>query len=250
VERRGPSAYIAELLGTMVLVFAIGMAVSLHQPTTVALGYQDFAVIGFVHVFALAMLVHSFGGTSGGHFNPAVTAVMASVRKIAPVDAAIYFLMQLVGGVLGALLVHSLLRVQGGAANYGAPGFENHFLGGNAGTAFIAEAIGTFLLVWAIFGAAVNPRSDASWAPWIIGGTLGLAVMIIGPLTGGSFNPARAFGPALVGNAFDPTVLKWLFVYVLGPVVGALIAGWSYMLIALRPRDMDPGTRPIDKLES
>src|SRR3954471_11716003 len=108
MERRGPSAYIAELLGTMVLVFAIGMIVSLNQEKLFALGYVDFAVIGFVHVFALAMLVHTLGGTSGGHFNPAVTAAMASLRKIAPVDAAIYLAMQLLGGVLGALLVRAL----------------------------------------------------------------------------------------------------------------------------------------------
>src|SRR4051812_23445009 len=250
MERRAPSAYLAELLGTMVLVFAIGMIVSLNQEKLFALGYVDFAVIGFVHVFALAMLVHTLGGTSGGHFNPAVTAAMASVRKIAPVDAVMYIVMQLIGALLGALLVGALLRVQGAAANYGAPGFDGKFLGGNASAAFAGEAIGTFLLVWAIFGAAVNPRSDASWAPWIIGGTLGLAVMIIGPLTGGSFNPARAFGPALIGDAFDPTFAKWFFVYVLGPVVGALVAGWSYTLLVLRARDLDLGTRPIDKLES
>jgi MIP family channel proteins len=238
------------MLGTMVLVFAIGMAVSTNQVSTIALGFQDFAVIGFVHVFALAMLIHSFGGTSGGHFNPAVTAVMASLRKIAPVDAGIYVVMQCIGGVLGAALVRALLKVQGAAVDYGAPGFENKFLGGNSATAFTAEMIGTFLLVWAIFGAAVNPRSVASWAPWIIGGTLGLAVMIIGPLTGGSFNPARAFGPAVVGDAFNPALGTWLFVYVLGPIVGALIAGWSYTLLVLRARDLDPGERPIDKLES
>ena len=249
MERRGPSAYIAELLGTMVLVFAIGMVVSLNQEKLFALGYVDFAVIGLVHIFALAMLVHTLGGTSGGHFNPAVTAAMWTMRKIRSADAGIYVGMQLVGGVLGALLVRMLLHVQGASANYGAPGFDGKFLSGNASAAFAAEAIGTFLLVWAIFGAAVNPRSDAAWAPWIIGGTLGLAVMIIGPLTGGSFNPARAFGPAVVGSAFGG-IGKWLFVYVLGPVVGAVIAGGGYTLLVLRPRAMDPGTRPIDKLES
>jgi glycerol uptake facilitator-like aquaporin len=95
-------------------------------------------------------------------------------------------------------------------------------ISGSVGPAFLAEMIGTFLLVWAIFGAAVNPRSDAAWAPWIIGGTLGLAVMIIGPLTGGSFNPARAFGPAGVGSAFGG-VGDFLVAFVLGPLVGALV---------------------------
>src|SRR5689334_6439213 len=105
----------------MFLVFAIGMIVSLNQVTRIGLGYQDFAVIGLVHVFVLAMLVHSLGGTSGGHFNPAVTAIMASLRKIAPIDAVGYVVMQLLGGVLGALLVRALLKLQGAATNYGAP---------------------------------------------------------------------------------------------------------------------------------
>ena len=249
MERRGPSAYIAELIGTMFLVFAIGMAVSLNQVSTVALGYQDFAVIGLVHVFVLAMLVHTLGGTSGAHFNPAVTAAMVGKREIAPIDAVLYVVMQLIGAIFGALLVRMLLHVQGDAVNYGAPGYTGKFLTGNTAAAFAGEAIGTFLLVWAIFGSAVNPRTDSSWAPWIIGGTLGLAVMIIGPLTGGSFNPARAFGPALVGNAFDPTALKWFFVYFIGPIVGALAAGFGYTALAMRPREL-VGERPIDKLES
>jgi glycerol uptake facilitator protein len=249
VERRGPSAYIAELLGTMFLVFAIGMILSLNQQTKLGLGYVDFAVIGLVHVFVLAMLIHSLGGSSGAHFNPAVTAVMAALKKIAPVDAGIYVLMQLVGGVLGALLVGALIKAPAEAVNFGAVGFDSQFLHGGTGKAFLAELIGTFLLVWAIFGAAVNPRSDASWAPWIIGGTLGMAVMIIGPLTGAGFNPARAFGPAVVGAAFNGFG-EWLFVYVLGPIVGALIAGFGYTALVLRPRREDPGARPIDKLES
>jgi MIP family channel proteins len=213
------------------------------------LGYVDFAVIGLVHVFMLAVLIHSLGGTSGGHFNPAVTAVMATLRKINPVDAVGYVAMQLAGGVLGALLVKILLDDEGDAVGYGAVGISDKFISGSVGPAFLAEMIGTFLLVWAIFGAAVNPRSDASWAPWIIAGTLGMAVMILGPLTGAGFNPARAFGPAVVGDAFGGFG-DWLVAYVLGPIVGALIAGFGYTALVLRPRHEDPGARPVDKLES
>ena len=249
MERQRPSAYIAELLGTMLLVFAIGMVLALDQVGSLGLGYVDFAVIGLVHVFVLAMLIHTLGGTSGAHFNPAVTAVMATLRKIAPIDAAIYVLMQLIGGILGALLVELLIKKAGAAVDYGAVGYHGQFLRGGTLKAFLAELIGTFLLVWAIFGAAVNPRSEASWAPWIIGGTLGMAVMIIGPLTGAGFNPARAFGPAVVGGAFDPTFIKWFFVYFIGPIVGALAAGFGYTALAMRPRQL-VGERPIDKLES
>jgi len=248
VERRGPSAYIAELLGTMILVFAIGMVLTLNQTNSNGLGYTDFAVIGLVHVFVLAMLIHTLGGTSGAHFNPAVTAVMAVLRKIRPVEAVGYVLLQLVGGVFGALLVKLLLTDEGDTVHYGAVGLSKDFISGSAGAGFAAELIGTFLLVWAIMGAAVNPRSNADWAPWIIGGTLGMAVMIIGPLTGAGFNPARAFGPAVVGDSFGETG-KWLVAYVLGPVVGAVLAGIGYTSLVLKPRGRAPGDRPIDSLD-
>ena len=67
----------------------------------------------------------------------------------------------------------------------------------------MVEALGTFLLVLAVCAVAMNPRARQEWAPFAIGTTLGFAVMIFGPLTGGSFNPARWFGPALIGDAFN-----------------------------------------------
>jgi MIP family channel proteins len=245
VEDRGPAAYIAEFVGTLMLVFAIGMVLSLDQPRPLGLGYTDFAVVGLVHVFVLALIVASIGGTSGAHVNPAVTACLAALRKIKPIDAAIYVLLQLAGAVAGALLVRALIHDAGQGSHYGATSFANQFLGGSTGKAFLAELIGTFLLMWAIMAAAVNPRAERSWAPWIIGGTLGFAVMIIGPLTGAGFNPARAFGPALVGDAWGGGG-KWIVVYALAPVVGALLAGTSYTAIVLRDQEALFGGRLID----
>jgi MIP family channel proteins len=247
VEDRGPSAYIAEFVGTLVLVFAVGMILALHQVTSLGLGYTDFAVVGLVHVFVLAMLIQSLGGTSGAHFNPAVTVVMVVLRKIRGGQAAVYVVAQLAGAVAGALLVKLLLDDEGHAVGYGSVAISEKFISGSAGVAFLAELIGTFLLVWAIMGAAVNPRAESGMAPWIIGGTLGMAVMIIGPLTGAGFNPARAFGPAVVGDGFGAAG-DWLFAYVLGPVVGALLAGVGYTALVLKPRDLAPGERPVDKL--
>ena len=97
-------------------------------------------------------------------------------------------------------------------------------LDGKVFPGMVVEALGTFFLVWAIVGVAVNPRGDQGWAALAIGGTLGMPVMVFGPLTGAGFNPARAFGPALVsgewGGADD-----FILVYVLAPVIGALVAG-------------------------
>ncbi len=88
------------------------------------------------------------------------------------------------------------------------------------------EAIGTFLLVLAVCAVAFNPRARKEWAPLAIGFTLGLDIMIFGPLTGGGFNIARWFGPALIGNDFTNT-----WAYIVGPIVGSLAAAVLYRFV-------------------
>ena len=110
MQDRGLAAYIAELLGTFFLVFGITLVGVLF----IAVGDNasfgsDFAVVGLTYAFILTALIFAFGGASGGHFNPAITVGAALMKKIAPVDAVIYILAQLSGGVLGALLTKGLL---------------------------------------------------------------------------------------------------------------------------------------------
>jgi glycerol uptake facilitator-like aquaporin len=83
-------------------------------------------------------------------------------------------------------------------------------------------------------GVAVNPAGLRDWSGFAIGATLGFAVMILGPLTGGSFNPARAFGPAIVGHHWGP-VGKWLLVYALAPGIGAILAAAGYFWLFIQP---------------
>jgi len=96
-------------------------------------------------------------------------------------------------------------------------------------------------------GVAVNPRGTADWAGFVIGATLGFAVMAFGPLTGGSLNPARALGPAIVAGHFAGGFGRFLLVYVLAPVIGGLLAAIGYRLLVLDPQHR-LGERPIDKL--
>jgi MIP family channel proteins len=242
MEQKGASAYIAELIGTFLLVLFIGIILASNSGA--GLGFTDFAVVGLLHAFVLSMLVATLGGTSGAHFNPAVTVTLTALRKISPVDAAIYIVMQLVGAVAAALVVKVLITGAADATNYGATAVNPKFLSSD-GAGFLAELLGTFVLMWAIVGTAVNPRGDRNWAPWIIGASLGFAVMAMGPLTGAGLNPARAFGPALVGDAFNGGG-TFLFVYVLGPVVGALLAGIGYHALVIAPAE---GVKPIEKLD-
>ena len=233
MQDRGLAAYIAELVGTLFLVFVIGTVVSLYVSTGAASQTgSDFAVIGLVHAFVLFLLIIAFGQVSGGHFNPVVTLAAATMKRIDPVDAVVYILAQLSGAVLGALLVKAILLDEGRATDYGAATISPLIAGPFA--ASVVEGLGTFLLVLAICAVAMNPRARQEWAPFAIGTTLGFAVMIFGPLTGGSFNPARWFGPALIGDAFNGFSDSWP--YVVGPIVGSLLAVAVYRFVIAGPQ--------------
>jgi MIP family channel proteins len=237
VQERGLAAYLAELIGTLLLVFFVCSVVILFVSTGGQAQFgSDFAVVGLVHAFLLFGLIVMFGVASGGHFNPAVTLAALVIRRIKPLDGAIYMLAQLSGGVLGALLAKLLLEDEGLATNYGALGVSGLLAGNFAG--MIVEAIGTFVLVLVILAAVYSEKSFKEWAPLAIGTTLGFAVMVFGPLTGAGFNPARWFGPALVASEWGDV---WPFV--VGPIVGSLAAAGVYRFV-LEPGGLPPTEPP------
>jgi len=239
VQARGLSAYLAEFIGTFLLVFFITSVIVLFLSTGSQAQFgTDFAVIGLVHAFLLFGLIVMFGVVSGGHFNPAVTLAAAAIKRIPPMDAAIYMLAQFCGGILGALLTKGLLLDEGRATDYGAAHVSG-LLGGNFQGSII-EAIGTFCLVLVILAAVFSKKSFKDWAPLAIGTTLGFIVMVGGPLTGGSYNPARWLGPALVGNEWGG-----VWPYLVGPIVGSLLAAavFKFVLEAGAPAPTEPPER-------
>ena len=132
MQDRGPAAYLAEFIGTLLLVFFICAVVSLYvvQPSeTNPNPFIDFTVIGLVHVLVLFVLIQTLAVVSGAHFNPAVTAAMTALRQIKPADAGIYIVAQLAGAVAGALLVKAILLDEGERANYGAPAVTDVLVG-------------------------------------------------------------------------------------------------------------------------
>jgi MIP family channel proteins len=236
VQDRGPAAYIAEFVGTLLLVFFITAAVSIYvaEPTRLNPNpFIDFTVIGLVHLFALFVLIQTLAVVSGAHLNPAVTAAMTLLRQIKPSDAGIYVVVQIAGGIAGAFLTKALLLDAGRADNYGAPAVTDTINGSTLGGMAI-EGLGAFFLLWAIIGVAVNPRGTKEWAALAIGGALGVAVLVFAPATGGSFNPARAIGPALASGEWGGFG-KFLLVYVLGPLIGATVAVILYLRILTEP---------------
>jgi glycerol uptake facilitator-like aquaporin len=155
-----------------------------------------------------------------------VTVALAAIRKISGRDAGIYIACQVAGAVVAALLVTAFFDV-GGDVNYGTPALAEGFLdGGSPLLGLIAEALGAFVLMWAIMGTAVNPAAPKGVAGIAIGGALGVGVLIFGPATGASFNPARWFAPALASGEFADF---WL--YILGPILGAAAAALLYRTV-------------------
>jgi MIP family channel proteins len=236
VQDRGPAAYVAEFVGTLVLVFFVTAVVSLYvtaPSSTNPAPFIDFSVIGLVHVFVLFGLIQTLAVVSGAHFNPAVTVVMTVLREIKPADALVYIVAQLGGGVAGALLTKLLLEDEGRGVNYGVTAVSAR-LDGAIFPGMVVEALGTFFLVWVIVGVAVNPRATKEWAALAIGAALGMGVMVLAPLTGAGFNPARSFGPAIVSGEWGGAD-SFLLVYVVAPVLGAVVAGLVYFTLFIAP---------------
>ena len=248
MEKRGIHAFVAEFIGTFALVFTIIIAVSLYHVGGQVSIPNGLSVpfIALAHALILFFLIQTLGGVSGAHFNPAVTFALGTMKKIGWSTAVVYIIVQLAAAVTAALLVKQVLPGPAGDVNYAANLINTKEIGLGAGMVF--EIIGTFFLVFAILGVAVNPAARQEWAALAIGTTLALGVLLFAPLTGAGFNPARSFGPALVSGEWG-SAKDFLLAYVLSPVIGALLAVGLYQsMIATRsakeeppPLDMEPG---------
>lgn len=247
---------LAEALGTFILVFV-------GSGTATAVGFY-FRVAG-INVFripginlllvalglglALFVAIMIVGKVSGGHLNPAVTVGLAAVRRFAWGDVPGYVVGQAVGAVLGALCIVLIFGPVGAqVAGLGAPRL---LPGTTIWQGLVIEGLGTAVLVLAIMGSAVDTRAIAGWAPLAIGLTLVVIILFIGAVTGGSVNPARAFGPDLVAMVFGFPVSWVTFVvaYLIGPLLGGVGAAFVYTAVVGLPQPSTAttgvgGTRP------
>ncbi len=214
---------VAELVGSFAFIFLGAGSVITNALTHASIGLLGIAL---AHGLALSIMITIFGATSGGHLNPAVTIGFLVTRRIAPVLAILYIIAQLVGASLASFLLRVIFpRAAWLTAHLGTPYLA---LGTSFGTGVLIEAVLTFFLVLAVFGTAVDQR-----APKIGGFGIGLTVLVDillgGPLTGASMNPARTFGPALASGFWQNDLVYWL-----GPFIGAIIAALLYEYIILR----------------
>ena len=201
-------AALAELIGTFMLTF-IGAG-------AVAIGTASLTGVALAHGLALVIIIFTFGHISGAHVNPAVTISLLLGGKVEVSRAALYLVAQFVGAAIAGLALGFFLPVAGG--------YGQTLLASDMGLAegLILEALLTFFLVSSVYQAAVYGKAEGL-APFAIGLTLAVSILVGGPLTGASLNPARSFGPALAAGGLGTSTF-WL-VYVVGPLAGGLVAG-------------------------
>ena len=221
MDRTGLSQkLIVEFIGTFALCFAGPAAIVLT-------GGGDLVAIGLAHGLAIGLMVMAAGHISGGHFNPAVTVAMIATRRIDGATGGAYIAAQLLGGVGGALAVR--LTTEETLRNAVQLGVPSVGLGHSNGGALFMEGILSFFLVFVIFGAAVDPRSSKSIAGLVIGLTITMDIFAGGAVSGAAMNPARWFGPAIVQTQLDD-----FWIWIIGPIAGALVAAFIYNDVLLK----------------
>jgi aquaporin Z len=236
----------AEVIGTFVLVlFGCGAAVFATiwaAQEQIARGIPYITTVGFGFGLAIVIAVYAFGRVSGGHFNPAVSAGAAISGRISWVTAGFYAAAQVVGAILGALVLWVLAH---GFTGYDSTQLglgQNHF-GGPGGyhwwAAFLLELVLTAVFVYVILGTTDERNPYRESAPLAIGLTL-VAIHFVGiTATGTSVNPARSIGPALFSGAH---AIGQLWLFILAPLIGGAVAGLTYPLVLGRASDPVPGS--------
>jgi aquaporin-4 len=186
----------------------------------IGLSLEGIIMISLSHGAAIGIMIYAFGHISGAHINPAVTIAMMVTRNINVKDGAAYIGSQIMGAIAAAV-AHMVILPQAGAKVYfGTQGGPSDLLNNSAISGLGVEIILTFFLVTTIFMAAVHRKAAAGMAGIAIGGMIFLLHLVGVPLTGASMNPARTLGPAIVSGYWD---FHWI--YWVGPIVGAVIAG-------------------------
>jgi glycerol uptake facilitator protein len=239
-----PQRALAETVGTAFLVLvgpgSVVAALKLSGTVTPAIRGGDLLGISFAFGFIIAAAVYALGKVSGCHINPAVTFGLAATKRFPWRELPAYWAAQVIGAVIGALGIWAVFAHSAIDLGMGQTSFNQASTAW--GAAIFSEGIGTFMLMFAILGI-VDSRSPGDLAGLVIGGVVIAIIMIVGPITGASLNPARAFGPELV-SAIGGGATHWnqlVPVYILPGLIGSGLAAVFYDYIA-HPRVV---SRPI-----
>lgn len=220
--------YIAEMIGTMVLVLmGCGSAVFAgNVADTVGAGV---GTLGVALAFGLSVvaMAYAIGGISGCHINPAITLGAFLAGRIKGKDAGMYMLFQVIGAIIGSGILYALVST--GPHNGPTATGSNGFSEGMMLQAFVAEAVFTFVFVLVVLGSTDEKRGAGNLAGLAIGLTLVLVHIVCIPITGTSVNPARSIGPALFQGG---EALSQLWLFVVAPFVGAMLSAGVWKMLA------------------
>ena len=200
--------YISEFVGTFALIFCGTGAMTINEVTNGTIGHVGVAITWGLIVMAM---IYAFGEISGAHFNPAVSISFAYAKKFPWKEVPKYILAQILGALVASLL---LLFLFPNSEFYGAT-----IPSTDAMRAFVLELLLTFFLMVTIVNVSTGSKEVGVMAGIAIGGVVLLEAMFAGPITKASMNPARSIAPALVSGH-----LQHLWLYILAPIIGALLA--------------------------
>ncbi|HXN76104.1 MAG TPA: aquaporin [Gemmatimonadaceae bacterium] len=221
--------FAAEFIGTFALVFVgSGAIMTAHMSQSPA----ALVEVALAHGLILGVMVSALMRISG-HFNPAVTLGILATRRIEAMMAAMYIVAQILGAVAAGYALKATFPDAVFAATRG--GGQAIALDITGTQAFLLEAIATFFLAFVVFGTAVDPRGPKIGG-LAIGFVVAADILVIGPLTGASMNPARSFGPAVASGVYEAQLLYWF-----APITGALVASLLYEFLFMRR-----GREPVD----
>lgn len=219
--------YIAEMIGTMVLV-VMGCGSAIFAGSVSGAVGLGVGTIGVALAFGLAVvaMAYTIGNISGCHINPAITFGVFLSGRMSGKDAGMYMLFQVIGAIIGSALLYALVSL---GTNLGPTTTgSNSYAEGMMGQAFLAEMLFTFIFVLVVLGATDSKKGAGSMGGLAIGLTLVLIHIVCIPITGTSVNPARSIGPALFQGG---TALSQLWLFIVAPMVGAALSAIVWRLI-------------------
>ena len=213
---------LSEALGTYLLVF-FGPASVVLASSSGLTSFQALEAVAAVFAVVVALVIALLGGISGAQINPAVTLSIRAAGRLPRGRLAPYVLSQVVGALLAGLSLRLVFERDGTAASLGSTKLASS-VSPLEGT--LIEVAGTFVLATSALAAGSFLRATFVQGA-LVGATLFVLIILIGPLTGASFNPVRSLGPSIFSGYFDDQL-----VYYVGPLLGGLAAGAAFSRVS------------------
>lgn len=220
--------YLAEMLGTMVLVI-MGCGSAIFTGDVAGSVGSGTGTLGVAMAFGLAVvaMAYAIGGISGCHINPAITLGVFLSGRMKSKEAGMYMLFQVIGAIVGSAILFALVST--GAHNGPTVTGANSFGDSMMLQAFIAETVFTFIFVLVVLGSTDSDKGAGNLAGLAIGLTLVLVHIVCIPITGTSVNPARSIGPALFQGG---EALSQLWLFIVAPFLGAALSAGTWKILS------------------